>query len=101
MMRRPIPYLAIASLLGAAFLGIRDALTPPDPLQGYGYNADKADKLPGSRDAALDALEADNYATASPGAPFVETFLTYKRDEFSRFQHFVTDWEFQEYGYHM
>ncbi len=95
------PYLAIAGLLGAAFLGIRDALTPPEPLAGYGYDPKKADKLPGSLDAALDALEADADITEILGAPFVETFLAYKRDEISRFQHFVTDWEFQEYGYHM
>ena len=29
------------------------------------------------------------------------TFLTYKRDELERFHHWVTDWEFREYAYHL
>ena len=41
------PYLAIAGLLGAAYLGIRDGLEPPAKLEGYGYDTSKADKLPG------------------------------------------------------
>ena len=40
------PYLAIAGLLAAAYLGIRDKLEPPPPLEGYGYDPSKADKLP-------------------------------------------------------
>ena len=31
------------------------------------------------------------------GKQFVETFLTYKRNELERFHHWVTDWEFREY----
>ena len=38
------PYLAIAGLLAAAYLGIRDKLEPPPPLEGYGYDPSKADK---------------------------------------------------------
>ena len=32
---------------------------------------------------------------------FVESFLTYKRNEVDRFAHHVTDWEFREYAYHL
>ncbi|MGN6177256.1 MAG: glutamine synthetase family protein, partial [Streptosporangiaceae bacterium] len=53
------PYLAIAGLLAAAYLGIRDELEPPSPLEGYGYDPNKADKLPGHLASALDAFEAD------------------------------------------
>ena len=35
------------------------------------------------------------------GKQFVETFLTYKRNELERFNHWVTDWEFREYAYHL
>ena len=35
------------------------------------------------------------------GEQFVETFLTYKRNELERFHHWVTDWEFREYAYHL
>ena len=81
------PYLAIAGLLAAAYLGIRDKLEPPPPLEGYGYDPSKADKLPGDLASALDAFEADADIAGILGKQFVETFLTYKRNELERFRH--------------
>jgi len=95
------PYLAIAAMLAGAYLGIRDKLDAADPLTGYGYDPTKADKLPASLPEALDALEADTELVELLGPRFIETFLAYKRDEVNRFYHFVTDWEFLEYAYHL
>ncbi|HEX6969173.1 MAG TPA: glutamine synthetase family protein [Micromonosporaceae bacterium] len=95
------PYLAIASVLAAAYLGIRDELTPPPPLEGYGYDADRSAMLPGDLSAALDALEADDAITEVMGKTLVESFVTYKRNELERFRQYVTDWEFREYAYHI
>jgi glutamine synthetase len=95
------PYLAIASLLGAAYIGIRDQLKPPAKLEGYGYDPAKADYLPGDLGAALDALEEDTELAAMLGPEFVAAFLAYKRNELERFSHWVTDWEFREYSYHL
>jgi len=95
------PYLAIAGLLAAAYLGIRDELEPPKPLEGYGYDPSKAEKLPGDLETALHALEKDTELAEILGEPFVKTFLTYKRNELERFNHWVTDWEFREYAYHL
>jgi glutamine synthetase len=95
------PYLAIAGLLGAAYLGIRDGLDTPDPLEGYGYDPRKADKLPADLPTALDALDADTELADVLGEVFIRTFLTYKRNELERFSHWVTDWEFREYAYHL
>jgi glutamine synthetase len=95
------PYLAIAGLLAAAYLGIRDGLTPPEPLTGYGYDPARADKLPQHLGAALDALAADAEFAELLGPRFVTAFLAYKRNELERFSHWVTDWEFREYAYHL
>jgi glutamine synthetase len=95
------PYLAVASLLAAAYLGIRDGLTPPDPLEGYGYDVTKADRLPVNLSSALNALEADTDLADALGPVFVQAFLAYKRHEVERYQHYVTDWEFNEYAYHL
>jgi glutamine synthetase len=95
------PYLAIAGLLAAAQLGISENLEVPDPLEGYGYDPTKAERLPSNLGAALDALEADAALADVLGKPFVTTFLAYKRDELERFSHWVTDWEFREYSYHL
>jgi glutamine synthetase len=95
------PYLAIATLMGAAYLGIRDKLEPPEKLEGYGYDVSKADKLPGDLASAIDALEADSELADLLGAKFVAAFVAYKRNEIERFSRWVTDWEFREYSYHL
>ena len=95
------PYLAIAALLAAAHIGIENKLEAPAPLEGYGYDLSKADRLPGSLSEALDALEADTEITDLLGKTFVDAFVTYKRNEIERFGQFITDWEFREYAYHL
>ncbi|MGE2716227.1 glutamine synthetase family protein [Mycolicibacterium litorale] len=95
------PYLGIAALMAAAYLGIRHQLEPPAKLEGYGYDATKAAKLPGDLGTALDALQADAELTEILGPAFVATFLCYKRNEIERFSQYVTDWEFREYSYHL
>lgn len=95
------PYLAIAGLLAAAYTGIRDGLDAPEPLEGYGYDPSKADRLPVDLSQALEALEQDSDLTDVLGARFVDTFLKYKRNELERFSQWVTDWEFREYAYHL
>jgi glutamine synthetase len=95
------PYLAIAAVGAGNYLGVRDKLEPPAPLEGYGYDPSAAPMLPLSLPQALDALEADTALRAVLGDFFVESFLTYKRNEVERFAAFVTDWEFREYAYHL
>jgi glutamine synthetase len=95
------PYLAIAGLLAAAYLGVRDGLDAPEPLSGYGYDASKAAPLPQDLGGALTALEADVEFAELLGPTFVNTFMTYKRHELERFSRWVTDWEFREYAYHL
>ncbi len=95
------PYLAIAGLLAAAYLGIRDELKPPPALEGYGYDPSKADLLPQDLPTALAALEQDSEFIDLLGPQFVSAFLAYKRNELQRFSRFVTDWEFREYAYHL
>jgi glutamine synthetase len=95
------PYLAIAAIGAAIYLGVRDKQEPPRPLEGYGYDPESAPKLPQSLPQALDALEADTELREVLGDFFVGSFLAYKRNETERFAQFVTDWEFREYAYHL
>ena len=53
------PYLAMAAVSAAIYLGVRDKLEPAEPLEGYGYDPESAPMLPQSLPEALDALEAD------------------------------------------
>jgi glutamine synthetase len=95
------PYIAMAAVAAAVYLGIRDELEPPAPLEGYGYDPASAPMLPQSLGEALDALEADSGLVEILGEYFVTSFVTYKRNEIERFNAAVTDWEFREYAYHL
>jgi glutamine synthetase len=95
------PYLAMAAVGAAVYLGIRDKTEPPPKLEGYGYDPARAQLLPQRLPDALDALAADTELTAVLGEYFTGSFLAYKRNEVERFERFVTDWEFREYSYHL
>ena len=95
------PYLIVAAVTAAAYLGIRDKAELPAPLEGYGYDPKSAPMLPQTLPAALDALAADTAFAEVLGSYFVGSFLAYKRNEVERFERFVTDWEFREYAYHL
>ena len=98
------PYLAIAAVLAAGAHGIRDGLTPPPPVEGDAYRADReliGEALPVSLDAALEALECDTVLCGAFGPQIVETFLAVKRFEIERHRAWVSDWEIAEYLHHL
>jgi len=95
------PYLGIAGVVAAMYLGLRDRPPLAAPLEGYGYDPAKAAQLPGDLATALDALETDHAFVDVLGKTFVSAFCEYKRDELARFGRHVTDWEFTEYAYHL
>jgi len=95
------PYLAMAGVGAAVYLGITGKVEPPAKLEGYGYDPSRAQLLPQRLGDALDALEGDHELAEVLGEYFVTSFLTYKRNEIERFERFVTDWEFREYAYHL
>jgi glutamine synthetase len=95
------PYLAMAAIGAAVYLGIRDKAELPPKLEGYGYDPARSELLPMRLGEALDALEADQELAGVLGEYFVTSFLAYKRNEIERFERFVTDWEFREYAYHL
>jgi glutamine synthetase len=66
------PYLAIAALLAGAYIGIQQELSPPDPLEGYGYDPEKSPMLPSDLGTALTALEDDH--------ELIDAFLTHVRN---------------------
>jgi glutamine synthetase len=95
------PYLALAAVGAAVYLGIQDKIEPPAKLEGYGYDPGRSAILPMRLPAALDALEADEELAEVLGGYFVSSFVAYKRNEIERFERFVTDWEYREYAYHL
>ena len=83
---------------------MREGLTPPRPIDGDAYRADReliGPALPASLDAALEALERDTVLRRALGPQTIETFLAVKRFEIERHRAWVSDWEIAEYLHHL
>lgn len=95
------PYLMGAALLQAFDDGISNELDPGEPEERNIYEAMKAgkdvQKLPMSLGEALDALENDECIKAAMPDEMYRVFTHYKRDEWERFNHTVTDWDLKTY----
>lgn len=98
------PYLAYAAVIHAGLDGIRRGLWPPEPVEGLLDDLPEERRgtpLPGSLDAALSALEADDLLPGALGPELVRSYLALKWSEFRRFQQWTTDWELAEYAHHL
>ena len=81
--------------------GLDRDLDPGPPEERNIYEAMDAgkevNKIPMNLGEALDALRADEVVkSALPGEMFT-VFEHYKRDEWERFMHTVSDWDVEEY----
>jgi glutamine synthetase len=97
-------YLATAAALFAGLDGIKRKLEPPPAISGLIYEQPEAEDctpLPRTFQAALDALEADEYLTECMGAELVRIFREIKGAELARASRHVTDWEWREYTHHL
>jgi glutamine synthetase len=82
------PYLAFAALLMAGLDGIQNKIEPPTPVDRDLYDLPaeelaKVPQVPGSLDAALEALEADHDFLLAGGVftpDVIDTWVAYKRE---------------------
>ncbi|TAH53395.1 MAG: glutamine synthetase [Chloroflexota bacterium] len=98
------PYLAFSAALAAGLDGIVNELDPGKSFQGDAYaNADpqRTPVLPQYLHQAVDELERDRALCEMLGPSFVQAFSAVKRQESQRFRAHVTDWEFNEYAFHL
>ncbi len=91
------PYVSAAAVLAAGLLGIEQQLDLAPEVPGPSEDDPSLPKLPGSLEAALDALAADQAMRAMLGEAFIRLFSTVKRFELQRFRSHVSDWERNEY----
>src|SRR5215469_2866423 len=90
-------YLAIAAVMAAGVLGLKNAQMPPELAEGLAESYGGFEPLPPTLDDALNALEQDEAFRAILGDEFVQVFTTMKRSELARLKAHVTDWERDEY----
>lgn len=93
------PYLISAVCLLAGYDGIVNQLELPEPV--FGEESGDAPLLPTSLAESIQVLRANKRICELIGQPMVNAFTAMKQVECTRFQRHVTDWEFNEYVYHI
>jgi len=98
------PYLAFAVMLRAGMDGIKNDLTPPEPVEEDIYSLDdeslvqkKIDVLPTSLQEALDALKGNKVLQDVLGEHLFERYIDVKTKEWDEFKKQVTNWEIDTY----
>lgn len=74
------PYLMMAAVLGAAWLGIKDGLTPPAPITGNAYEQDLP-QLARDWESAIDLFEGDPLIKRIFPAGLIANMVLTKRQE--------------------
>jgi glutamine synthetase len=95
------PYLVMAAYLLAGLDGLRRELTPPAPVQDDATAGDHGTLLPRGLDDSLTALQADAWLVEAVGRSVVDAFCALKSVEAERFRRHVTQWEIDEYAWHL
>lgn len=96
------PYLIIAGALLAGLDGILRGLEPPAPISGdVSIGEPVGALLPRSLDASLAALQADEHFCKLIGPSLVSAFCAMKQVEVDRYHAYVSDWETNEYLWHL
>ncbi|MBS3803683.1 MAG: type III glutamate--ammonia ligase [Oleiphilaceae bacterium] len=98
------PYLGSAMILAAGLEGIRDKLDPGQPHRENMYNySDKQvaemgiEMLPQTLGEAVDAFEADPLSRQVFGDAMFESFVAFKREEWTSYHNHVSEWEVARY----
>lgn len=79
------PYLMLATVLGAAILGIEDKMTPPAPTTGNAYEAAGVPQLAADWGAAIEAFEQDPLIARILPAMMISNMAMTKRQEMKLF----------------
>lgn len=57
--------------------------------------------VPLSFGEAIEEFKKSDFIRTALGEPFVKMFMAVKEMEWNRFRNYVTDWEFNEYAFHL
>jgi len=90
------PYLVLAGVLGAAWLGIEQARVPPDPVHGNAYAQDLP-PLPQDWASAVDIFAASTRAREIVGPTAQRLLVGCKRQEIETFAQRVSGFEARTY----
>ncbi len=98
------PYLALTVQLAAGLDGVKNRLTPPDPVNKNIFTMSyrerrrhRIDELPRDLHEALDCLQKDRVIRDALGRHIYERFVEAKRQEWLDYSAIVSQWEVDRY----
>lgn len=98
------PYLALALILEAGLEGIEKEIMPPVSVDKniFAMNENELEHhhictYPSSLGEAIIAFEKDELVRQTLGDFITDKYVKSKKEEWQRYQEYVTDWELQEY----
>ena len=91
-------YLAVATVLAGAELGLRERLDPGPPVEGNGYAQATERTLPATWHEALQRAAGSGFLAHALGPEFLEVFLAIKQQECARFSAEVSE---LDYGWYL
>ena len=97
-------YLALGMTISAVVEGIKNKIDPgkPSDIDLYSLTDEESKKLgikrlPRNLLQAIEALKKDKLAEKVMGSVMLNSYISYKNDEWERYHQAVTDWEIKEY----
>ena len=97
------PYLAIAATLASGLDGIENKTDPGEPA-GYDIYHDESgqyEQVPFYLRDAIEELKSNKMMNERFSPELIGAFIALKEKEENRYKTAVTDWEFNEYSYHL
>jgi glutamine synthetase len=91
------PYLVGAACLAAGLDGIRRKIEPPEPISTNAYNLEHLDRIPGSLEEALDALQDDEPLLELLTREGMQTFIVDKQYEIAKAKAAIPDYGSPEF----
>lgn len=85
------PYLAIAASLACGYLGMKQQLSPAEPLVGNAY--EQPHQLPRHLDDAVDMMLACEPLAQVFGTQFLRAYGAIKKSEFREYMEVISPWE--------
>jgi len=98
------PYLAFSVMLAAGLAGIKERITPPEPVEENVYKMSAAERerrgikqLPGSLLEAIQLTEKSKLVREALGDHIFEHFIENKKLEWDRYRIQITSYELEKY----
>jgi len=98
------PYLAFSVMLAAGLAGIKERITPPEPVEENVYKMSAAERerrgikqLPGSLLEAIQLTEKSKLVREALGDHIFEHFIENKKSEWDRYRIQITSYELEKY----